>query len=153
MSQIETRLNKILDKHLLRYFNRVAIKANKTMLNNFDQEKDVDGNNFAPLKSSTIKDRIYRNYGAGPILKRTRKLRNSIKVTPVLKKATWIIDSVDYGEDLHDGRSNMQPRRILDFPKELYPGGSENEKILSTINDDLIGDVIKIINELGAKLR
>ena len=38
-----------------------------------------------------------------------------------------VSDSVDYGDDLNDGRSDMKPRKILEMPDNWIVGGKERD--------------------------
>ena len=64
----------------------------------------------------------------------------------------WEITSLDYGEHLHKGRSNMEPRRILDLPKEFKEGGSEEASIFEQTNENLKSRVSEIIQELSDRI-
>ena len=146
-SNLASKLKKILKEEFSFYLSNIASTGQDIILKNFDEEKDVDGKPFAELESYTQNERKRLGYGAtSPILKRTKKLRNSIKVIPnfVAKKCT--IDSVDYGEYLHDGRDNMKPRRILDFPKVLQPDGIKAENIFEKFEEKFTK---RIVNALG----
>ena len=123
-------LLKIFDEEFLSYLSNMSIGIQKTILDRFNSEKDVDNKPFASLKQST-KDSRRKKYGETPILKRTRNLRNSIKVVPDFDAKNLRIDSLEYGEHLNDGRSNMKPRRIMEFPKEWATGGRERKKSFS----------------------
>ena len=127
----KTELNqplKILKEEFSSHLSNIAIGAKKLILERFDAEKDVDGNPFAKLQPATVRN---RKGSANPILKRTSNLRNSIEVAPNFKSMNIKIDSLDYGHHLNDGRSNMKPRRIIEFPKEWIEGGSERENSFS----------------------
>ena len=51
------KLKAILSEEYSSWLSEVAAGAEKQILSNFDKEKDVNGNSFAPLKDSTIKER------------------------------------------------------------------------------------------------
>ena len=132
---VANQLIKILDEEMSSHLSNVAIGSKKLILDRFDREEDVDGEDFAKLKDSTRKERRSKGYGGShPILKRTSKLRNSIEVTSNFKSMTTKIDSVDYGYYLNDGRDNMDARRIIEFPKEWHIGGIESIKSKSKAN-------------------
>ena len=125
------KLKAILSEEYSSWLSEVAAGAEKQMLSNFDKEKDVNGNSFAPLKPSTVKERKSKGYGAGPILKRTKSLRNSIKVRPNMITKSFDIDYDDHAEYLNDGRSDMEPRTIIEFPDDWDSGGSEDTRALN----------------------
>ena len=150
---IGNELINILNQEKQSYLSKVAFGSRKEILKNFDNEKDVDEKPFAKLEKATEDDRQSRGFPRKhPILKRTGKLRNSIKITPNLKSMNWSIDSVDYGEHLHEGRSNMKKRRILDLPMEWNIGGKEESLLFSQVNNNLETRGLKIIQELHDKI-
>ena len=125
------KLKAILSEEFSSWLSEVAAGAEKQMLSNFDKEKDVNGNPFEPLKPSTVKERKSKGYGAGPILKRSGSLRNSIKVRPNMITKSFDIDYDDHAEYLNDGRSDMEPRTIIEFPDNWDSGGSEDTRALN----------------------
>ena len=88
-------------------------------------------------RPATIKDRKARGYKAGPILKRTKHLRNSIKVIADMNTKNIDMDSTDYAEYLNDGRSNMEPRIITEMPNDWGVGGIKRQKICFIIWDSI----------------
>ena len=150
-SNLSDKLMAIFDEEYSSFLSDVASGATKQMLSNFDKEKDVNGNSFAPLKDSTIKERRSKGYrGANPILKRTKNLRNSIKVIPDMGAKNIAIDSPFYAEYLNDGRSDMEPRTIIEFPDNWDLGGSEDTRALNktiTNLENRYEDFINIFKE------
>tara|TARA_Y100001938_G_scaffold148890_1_gene233925 strand:- start:4778 stop:5278 length:501 start_codon:yes stop_codon:yes gene_type:complete len=123
----------------LEYIDDILKESKSLVLERFDNEKDVDGHSFAPLKQSTILERGSSN----PILKRTGKLKDSIRFTNDGKGKLNIFSTLSYGQDLNDGRhsgfwgryadgtpktinAEMEPRKFLDFPKEIKVTNSSN---------------------------
>ena len=135
---VTNQLLKILDEEMLSHLSNIAVGSKKLILDRFDREKDVDGKNFAKLQPATVKDRKSKGYGGEhKILKRTKDLRNSIEVTPNFKSMNIKIDSIDYGHYLNDGRSNMEPRRIIEFPKEWAIRGIERKQSMSRASEGI----------------
>ena len=147
-------LKNILQEEKMSFMSKVAFEARRTILKNFDGEKDVDGNNFAELEKATENDRFYNGFPKKhPILRRTGKLRNSISVVTDFNSMSWEVDSsTDYGEHLHKGRSNMKPRRILDFPEDFKEGGKSREKIFNQFDNNLKTRVSEVIQELSDRI-
>ena len=73
---------------------------------NFETEGGLVGG-WKPLKPSTVKGRLREGYGAGPILQKTRKYKQSFagKISP--KKL--IIDA--WGIDYHKYHQSVTPRK------------------------------------------
>ena len=149
MARIGAKLKQILEEEFSSFLSSVALSAQNVILKNFDDQKDVDGDPFAELEKYTQNERRRLGYGAtSPILKRTKKLRNSIKVIPLFKSKTFIIDSVEYGDYLHDGiesKSGIKKWKILDLPKDLSPGGSKREDIFEKFAGKLEERILKQI--------
>ena len=152
----DKQLKNILKEEKISYLAGIAAGSQKTMLDNFKQEKDVDGDDFMGLEVSTGKDRKRQGYGRyHDILQRTKTLMNSIKVIPDFKSMSWIIDSVDYGEYLHDGIDSNAGKKqwnILNLPKEWDTGGKEESIAFNQINDNLKTRVSEIIQELANRI-
>ena len=133
---VADQLLKILNEEMSSHLSNIAIGSKELILERFDREEDVDGDDFKELKDSTRKERRSKGYGgAHPILKRTGNLRKSIKVIPSLGSKNVKIESAYYGSYLNDGRSDMEPRRILEFPKEWDVDGSERIKSFSKTHE------------------
>ena len=145
------KLKSIFDEEYSLFLSEVASGAEKQMLSNFDKEKDVNGNSFAPLKDSTIKERRSKGYrGANPILKRTKNLRNNIKVKANMATMGFDLDPPFYADFLNDGRSDMEPRKIVELPDDWNEGGSKRRVIFNKLKDNLenrLIDAINIFNE------
>lgn len=139
------------------YLKKIAMESENLILKRFDKEQDVDGKknfNKAPLKKSTQEDRKRKGYPKSrPILRRTGKLRDSIKVS-VDDLAIELKSSLPYAEDLNDGNhsgfwggrkinADMKPRKFLKFPKEIKTGG----KIRKRLYEKLMKDYEKILRD------
>lgn len=98
----------------------------KRTLQRFDREVDPDGNHWRPLAVTTLARRVAEGYGEGPILQRTRQLRNSI--TLIRGAATGMVytntgasvrigvadeDQVDKARAHQYGTMHMPRRRFL----------------------------------------
>ena len=146
-----SKFKAIFNQEFSLFLSEVASGAEKQILSNFDKEKDVDGNDFEPLKDSTRKERRSKGYrGANPILKRTKNLRNSIKVIADLGTKNVAIDYPFYAEYLNDGRSDMKSRRIIDMPDDWKVGGSKRDSSYNAMLDrwdDRMKDFINIFKE------
>ena len=64
----------------------------------------------------------------------------------------WVVDSLYYGDYLHDGRHNMEPRRILDLPKEFQIGGKKELSAFNKVNENLKSRALKIMQELSDRI-
>ena len=142
---LEAKGKKILKDTFKEYLSRLAFEIRREIINNFDSEKDVDGDRFKRLKKPTEDSRKSLGFHAKrPILRRTGKLRNSISVKSNFKsKNVEIISSVKYAKHLNDGRSNMDPRRIIETPKILQPDGAKSQKLIAEFADKLEKRLIK----------
>ena len=150
---LDKKLKNILKEEKKSYLFNIAIKSQNKILERFGKEEDVDGDPFEPLKDPTKKERKSKGYGRShPILKRTCNLKKSIKVIPRFNSMDWEITSLSYGEHLHKGRSNMEPRRILDLPREFKEGGKEESLIFNQTNENLQSRVSEIIQELSNRI-
>ena len=146
-----SKFKAIFNQEFSLFLSEVASGAEKQMLSNFDKEKDVDGEPFEPLKDSTRKERKSKGYGGShPILKRTKNLRNSIKVIADLGAKNVAIDYPFYAEYLNDGRSDMEPRKIIDMPDDWKVGGSKRDSSYNAMLDrwdDRMKDFLNIFKE------
>ena len=153
---LDKQLKNILREEKISYLNGIAIGSQKTMLDNFKQEKDVDGEDFMGLEDSTARIRKKEGYGGyHKILQRTKTLMNNIKVIPDFKSMSWIIDSVDYGEYLHDGIDSKKGKKqwnILNLPKKWDTGGKEESIAFNQINDNLKTRVSEVIQEIANRI-
>ena len=141
------KLKAILSEEFSSWLSEVAAGAEKQMLSNFDKEKDVNGNSFAPLKDSTIKERRSKGYkGSHPILKRTKNLRNNIKVEANMATKSFTLDPPFYADFLNDGRSDMEPRKIIELPDDWNEGGSKRRVIFNKLKVNLENRLIDAIN-------
>ena len=146
-SNLAAKLKSILSEEFNSFLSDVAVGAEKQMLSNFDKEKDVNGNSFAPLKDSTIKERRSKGYrGANPILKRTKNLRNNIKVEANMATKSFTLDPPFYADFLNDGRSDMEPRKIIELPDDWNEGGSKRRVIFNKLKANLENRLIDAIN-------
>ena len=130
----EKKLLSIFKEEFSLFYQKVANNAQRQVLKNMKSGKDVNGDNFAKLTKYTRDERKRLGY-TGPILERTKNLRNSIKFIADTSSMSITSDSLDYGDYLNDGRSDMEPRRILEFPKEWDVDGSEMIKSLSKTHE------------------
>ena len=142
-----SKFKAIFNEEFSLFLSEVAAGAEKQMLSNFDKEKDVNGGNFAQLKDSTRKERKSKGYGGShPILKRTKNLRNSIKVIVDVGAKNHSIDSPFYAEYLNDGRSDMEARIITEFPDDWQVGGSKRSLVFNKMSNNLENRLIDAIN-------
>ena len=75
------KLKQILKEEFSSYQSSIASTAQKVILGNYKQEKDVNGNDFMGLEASTAKERRSKGYGGyHKILQRTKNLMNNLKV-------------------------------------------------------------------------
>ena len=146
-TNLADKLKSILSEEFTLFLSDVAAGAEKQMLSNFDKEKDVNGEPFEPLKDSTRKERRSKGYkGSHPILKRTKNLRNSIKVIVDVGAKNHSIDSPFYAEYLNDGRSDMEARIITEFPDDWQVGGSKRSLVFNKMSNNLENRLIDAIN-------
>jgi len=82
---------------------------------NFDTEGGLVGG-WQPLKTATIRDRVRKGYGAGPILHRTGKYKRSFKGEVKPKKLTIDAWNVDY----HKYHQSSAPRTKLPRRKTVF---------------------------------
>ena len=143
------RAIKILKKEYSVYLKTVAQKTQDQVLSNFDNEEDVNGNRFAPLKDFTRDQRERQGYGrSGPILKRTNKLRKGLKCVALPSKETIEFRySVDYAEYLNDGRDNMDERKIIEMPDNYKIGGSDREVLYKNFEEKVLSGIADILKE------
>ena len=151
-TNLADKLKSILSEEFTLFLSDVAVGAEKQILSNFDKEKDVNGDDFAQLKDSTKKERRSKGYGGStPILKRTKNLRNNIKVIADMGAKNIAIDSPFYAEYLNDGRSDMEARIITEFPDDWQVGGSKRNlvfnKMATNLENRLIDTIINIFKE------
>ena len=95
----------------------------------------------------TKKERRSKGYGGStPILKRTKNLRNNIKVIADMGAKNLAIDSPFYAEFLNDGRSDMEARIITEMPDDWQVGGSKRNLIFNKMANILENRLIDAIN-------
>ena len=146
-SNLSDKLMAIFDEEYSSFLSDVASGATKQMLSNFDKEKDVNGEPFEPLKDSTRKERRSKGYGGShPILKRTKNLRNNIKVEANMATKSFTLDPPFYADFLNDGRSDMEPRKIVELPDDWNEGGSKRRVIFNKLKVNLENRLIDAIN-------
>ncbi len=146
-TNLADKLKSILSEEFTLFLSKVASGAEKQILSNFDKERDINGNPFEPLKDSTRKERRSKGYrGANPILKRTKNLRNNIKVEPNINTKSISIDSPFYAEYLNDGRSDMEPRKIIEMPDDWQVGGGKRNSMFNKMSNNLENRLIDAIN-------
>ena len=144
---LATKLKKILNEEFSSYLSSLAMASEEKILKNFDNEKDVDGEPFEPLKDSTRKERRSKGYkGSHPILKRTKNLRNNIKVKANMATMGFDLDPPFYADFLNDGRSDMEPRKIVELPDDWNEGGSKRRVIFNKLKVNLENRLIDAIN-------
>lgn len=74
---------------------------------------------WAPLASSTRKDRVRQGYPAArPILERTRKLRRGFKEGKASKSQVSITNNVSYAAHHQYGTDRIPQRRIMGFTRK-----------------------------------
>tara|TARA_R100000152_G_C6781055_1_gene214830 strand:+ start:3696 stop:4145 length:450 start_codon:yes stop_codon:yes gene_type:complete len=118
----------ILNEEWDKASERIRSRIERQILNNFDQEKDVDGNPFHPLTGTTKKIRREKGTWPGKILNETGKLRSGLKVSYIPVTKEWKVEAnTDYARELNYGRSNMQPRKFLEIPKN-WAGGKDYQR-------------------------
>lgn len=91
----------------------------KQVQRNFATEGKTIANGWAKLKRSTIRDRIRKGYGAGPILKRTGKLKNSIARKSLTKDRLAVGSNVTYFKYHQIGTGKMSKRQILGHSAQM----------------------------------
>ena len=152
----------------LKYIDDIMKESKKLVLKRFDLEQNVDGKtqfNNAPLRPSTIRERG----SSGPILKRSGKLRDSIKFTNNGKGGIGVSSSIDYAENLHQGKhsgfwgrnadgspkkikAKMKPRKFLAFPKEFKKRSGEGRQMLLNKLEAERNQLMRIYTESKLKL-
>lgn len=147
---VQNKLLKILDQEFNKYNKELGSSINKEILKNFDAQKDIDGNNFSPLRDSTVKQKRRAGFGDKPILVRTGKLRKSIK-TSIKKQSIEVSSNVSYAQILNNGRPDMSARPFLEIPKKFEPGTKDSEKIFDKFAKNLEKKVIDVINKVTTK--
>lgn len=143
---IEDKLLKILDEEFEKYNKELGSSINKEILKNFDAQKDIDGNNFSPLRDSTVKQKRRAGFGDKPILVRTGKLRKSIK-TSIRKKSIKVSSNVSYAQVLNDGRTDMAARPFLKIPEKFEPGTKDSREIFEKFAKTLEKKITNVINK------
>lgn len=121
---LKDKTKKILEDELLNFHESLSSSIEKEILNNFDNERDVNGKPFHPLTGTTKEIRRSRGTWPGKILNETGALRNSIKVN-AFKRSVLISSSVGYAQELNDGRDNMKKREILEIPDNHATDGKK----------------------------
>tara|TARA_Y100001938_G_scaffold149010_1_gene234471 strand:- start:189 stop:686 length:498 start_codon:yes stop_codon:yes gene_type:complete len=165
MANKTTKLKRIVDSEYEKYLSRLSFEIRKEILNNFDQQKDINGKKFKRLAKSTRLDRVRNNFpAASPILRRTGKLRDSIKVEPDLStKSLKIESSLEYADDLSKGNHSgvwgrqsinvdMPERNFLGEPKSLRYGSKKRNDIFSKFNENVISKLQSEIDDIIKKL-
>jgi phage gpG-like protein len=104
----------------------------------FDTEGRFYGKGWKALKPSTVRERIRKGYGAGPILNRTGRLRGNALVRRTGRSSVeiWNIDS---NAKYHQfGTKNMPERTVLTTTSETQ------EAIVMTFVNYIVGLIKKI---------
>ena len=141
----EKKLLSIFKEEFSLFYQKVANNAQRQVLKNMKSGKDVNGDNFAKLTKYTRDERKRLGY-TGPILERTKNLRNSIKYIADTSSMSITSDSLDYGDYLNDGRSDMAPRKILELPNNWKSGGKERDLLYNKTKEKFIDRVKDTFN-------
>ena len=118
----------ILNEEWNKISEEIRFKIEKQILNNFDNEKDVDGKPFHPLAGITKQKRRERNTWPGKILNETGNLRSGLKVSYIPATKEWKVQSdADYARELNYGRPDMTARKFLEIPRN-WAGGRDYQQ-------------------------
>jgi phage gpG-like protein len=105
---------------------------------NFDSEGRFYGRGWKALKPSTIRDRIRKGFGAGPILNRTGNLRNNALIRRTGRSSVEVWNITPYAKYHQYGTKNIPIRTVLTVPDETQ------DAIVMTFVDYIIGLIRKI---------
>lgn len=98
-------------------FDIPLAQVKQYQLKEIDKQFTTQGSNITsawkPLKASTVSQRIRSGFGAGPILRRTGKLKASFKQKKLTKNALQIGSDSKYYEYHQIGGSKIPQRQIV----------------------------------------
>lgn len=97
----------------------------KQVKKNFATQGSNIAGKWAGLKASTVRDRLRKGFGAGPILKRTGRLKGSIARKKLNKNSLEIGSDVKYFKYHQIGTGKMPRRQILGHSSQM------KQKVLS----------------------
>ena len=123
-----------------KYVQSLLSEYKNIVLENFDKEKDIDGDNFAPLRPATVRS---RGGATGPILKRTGNLRNSFIAKVKNHVDMSFKNTAYYSSYLREGRHNMESRDFLSFPESLAVGTPKRDQLINELSDELDSVIVK----------
>ena len=148
------KLKQILKEEFSSYQSSIASTAQKVILGNYKQEKDVNGNDFMGLEASTAKERRSKRYGGyHKILQRTKNLMNNLKVIADFSTKSYKIayGKYTYAEYLHDGiesKRGLKSWNILDLPNDLKPEGSKDQPIFEKFAKKLENRLLQVLQDV-----
>jgi phage gpG-like protein len=106
------------NKKLRSFYKPLSESANlllKEIKINFETEGGLVGG-WTPLKQSTIQGRLREGFGAGPILQKTKRYKNSF--AGVVNSKIAVVSS--FGVDYHKYHQSLQPRSRLPRRQTLF---------------------------------